>query len=192
MSEREPVATPRFRADAARGVTRSSRIALLVSAITLVIGQACYHYRAVPVQPITEDEPGGAPAAATEYESETVWALAWGLVQERPDIDNCEGQGLAEVRVTTNLGYALLTIATLGFASPARVEWKCAKATPSPEPIGAANVDAPMPWRAASGRRARRAPGRSAESVVRSTTVLGITNGSRSSQHPRAGVGGAP
>lgn len=142
MSEPERVATLRFRADVARGAARSGRVAALVLLITLVMGQACYHYRAVPVQPITADELGGAPAAATEYESETVWALAWGLAQQQPNIDNCKGQGLAEVRVTTNLGYALLTIATLGFASPARLQWKCAKVTPDPEPIGAARLGA--------------------------------------------------
>lgn len=140
MSEPEPVITPRFRADAC-GVGRGGRFARLVSATALLFCSACYHYRAVPAQPISEEEPGGAPALATEYESETVWALAWGLVQNRPNIDNCEGQGLAEVRVTTNLGYTLLTIATLGFASPARVEWRCAKATPAPEPIGRPDLD---------------------------------------------------
>lgn len=179
MSEPERVATLRLRADVACGAARSRRVAVLVLMTTLVIGQACYHYRAVPVEPMTEDEPGGAPAAATEYESETVWALAWGLVQQRPDIDNCEGQGLAEARVTTNLGYALLTIATLGFASPARVEWKCAKATPSPEPIGAADLELPMP-----------------PPVVRSLTIgardrPGITTSPPSSRHSRA-AGGPP
>lgn len=136
---------------AACSVGRPGRVGLLVSVTALLVCSACYHYRAVPVQPIGEETPGGAPAFATEPESETVWALAWGLIQSRPDIDNCEGQGLAEVRVTTNLGYTLLTIATLGFASPARVEWRCAKATPSPEPIGLPSVDpaVQLPWRAA-------------------------------------------
>lgn len=131
----------RTRPARSRPSCRARSVAGLLAGL-LVVGQACYHYRAVPVEPATEEEVGGAPALATDYEGETVWALGWGLLQERPFIDNCQGQPLAEVQVTTNLGFTLLTIVTLGFASPARVQWRCAKPTPTDTPIGGSETEA--------------------------------------------------
>jgi hypothetical protein len=91
----------------------------------------CYHYRAA----VSE---AAAPRAVDHYTGEVVWSLAWGMVQETPVV-NCDiplagtdtlKLPVAEVRVSTNLGFVLVTVATLGFAAPARVEWKCAKAKP--------------------------------------------------------------
>ena len=86
----------------------------------MVASQGCYHYRISP----TKFDP------ATEYKSATVHGLFWGAAQS-PKIlyaDNCVGSNrLDEVRMTTNLGYSLLTVATLGIWCPMKVEWKCAK-----------------------------------------------------------------
>ncbi len=110
---------------------------LIVSTILLVFhASACYHYRAIPQQQASDTAVGGARGLGTELEGEIVWALAWGLVQEAPRIDNCEGQDLAEVEVTSNLGFALLTIMTLGFVAPVKVEWRCGKPAPTDSVIG--------------------------------------------------------
>jgi hypothetical protein len=61
-----------------------------------------------------------------------VWSFIWGLAQEQPTIDNCQGQALAEVLMSTNLGFALLTVVTAGFVAPQIVEWTCAGAESSP------------------------------------------------------------
>ena len=96
----------------------------------------CYHYRAA----VSEV---AAPRAADHYTGEVVWSLAWGMVQETPVV-NCDipragtdtlKLPVAEVRVSTNLGFVLVTVATLGFAAPARVEWKCATEKPKDEII---------------------------------------------------------
>jgi hypothetical protein len=100
-----------------------SRAPLMTVLLYGVLATGCYYYRA--------QAPGAAGVGVTEYQGEVVWSLFWGLVQENPQITNCQGQGLSEVRNTTNFGFALLTVATLGIASPQRVEWKCAPATPS-------------------------------------------------------------
>jgi len=101
------------------------------AAFCWLLATGCYHYRAG----VSE---AAAPRAADRYTGEVVWALAWGLVQETP-IVNCDiplagtdtlKLPVAEVRVSTNLAFVLVTVATLGFAAPARVEWKCAKAKP--------------------------------------------------------------
>lgn len=100
---------------------RAAAMGVLVS-VALIAG--CYHYVA------KVSEAAGPPA--TEYTGEVVWSLAWGLVQQNPQIGNCQDQPLAEVRVSSNFGFVLLTIATLGIAAPAKVEWRCAKAKPAP------------------------------------------------------------
>ncbi|MFQ5961396.1 MAG: hypothetical protein ACE5MG_08350 [Candidatus Methylomirabilales bacterium] len=86
-----------------------------------ISAQGCYTYRA---------HAPGYPGVAEG--SEVVWSFAWGLAQELPTIDNCNNQALAEVTMRSNFAFALLTVVTLGFASPQKVEWKCARATPPP------------------------------------------------------------
>lgn len=92
----------------------------------LLSASGCFHYRLTPVTPDGEPLP-----PATEPESATVWSFAWGLAQPTVAPANCEGNGAAEVTTTTNLGYALLTVITLGIVAPAEVEWRCAKDAPT-------------------------------------------------------------
>ena len=103
---------------------RLARVSAKGLLLWLALSSGCYHYRA--------QAPDIAGAPATEYSGEVVWSLVWGLVQENPRIDNCNNQPLAEVRVTTNFGFALLTVVTLGLAAPAKVEWRCAKPAVTP------------------------------------------------------------
>ena len=93
---------------------------LIISAFFLLEG--CYHARInAPGEP------------ATEYNKVTVHSIAWGLVQENPIPDDCVSGAIDEVRVTTNLGYSLINVITLGFWKPMDIEWRCAK-TPPPVP----------------------------------------------------------
>ena len=88
----------------------------VMAILLIILTQGCYTYRLnAPNHPGVKDE------------GETVWSFAWGLVHERPRV-NCHGQALAEVTVKSNLAYDILTVATLGFASPKKVTWKCARA----------------------------------------------------------------
>ena len=94
----------------------------VVLGVCLTVTTSCYHFRAqAPTVP-----------GKTEPEREVVWSFIWGLAQEQPTIDNCQGQALAEVHMSTNLGFALLTVVTVGFAAPQIIEWTCAGAEPSP------------------------------------------------------------
>src|SRR5262252_10570366 len=110
---------------------RMLRTILLTAA--LVVAAGCYHTRV-----FTNGQP------ATEYTQQTVHSLFWGLVQqnvEPPTTNNCVSKAMQEVRVTTNLGYAFLTVLTLGIWSPMEIEWRCAKTPPPhPGPIGAAQA----------------------------------------------------
>lgn len=86
----------------------------------------CYHVRVIVPQP----DPG------TEYKKKTVQNLAWGALPKKErdfPASNClNSTGLDEVRLSSNLGYSFLTVGTLGFWSPAQIEWRCAKPHESP------------------------------------------------------------
>ncbi len=73
----------------------------------------------------------------TQPKGEVVWSIAWGIVQQQPTVDNCNEQALAEVHTSTNFAFVLLTVVSLGFASPQRVEWTCAPPTPTVGDLGA-------------------------------------------------------
>jgi hypothetical protein len=77
----------------------------------------CYHYRLTP-QNVTP---------ATRMPKQTVHALAWGLVQTNLDDKGvCMGNGVTDVVVTTNLGFMLIGVVTLGIWVPSQVEYACA------------------------------------------------------------------
>jgi hypothetical protein len=88
--------------------------------LSVITTCGCYHVRVIVPQP----DPG------TEYKKKTVQNLAWGMLPKKKDIPatNCLGSTrLDEVRASSNLGYNLLTVGTLGFWSPAQIEWRCTK-----------------------------------------------------------------
>lgn len=90
-------------------------VTLLVFSLMLT---SCYHVRTVAdVEAQREANP----------RSTTVWVYAWGLVQPRVVASECKSQALQDVRTSTNLGYALITVFTLGFVCPLNVEYTCSK-----------------------------------------------------------------
>jgi hypothetical protein len=98
-----------------RPIRRTAAVSLL-----LLGGTGCYHYHVAA--------PGFDPA--TEPQRQVVHSLAWGLVNKPQTAlaRNCaNSNALDQVKVSSNLGYTLLTVVTLGFWSPVQVEWKCAK-----------------------------------------------------------------
>lgn len=63
-------------------------------------------------------------------ESEVLWSLAWGAAQENFDTSqSCKGLPLKSVTTHSNLGFSLITVLSLGFASPVTVTWTCGKET---------------------------------------------------------------
>lgn len=97
----------------------TARIVLVLCFLSLQAG--CYHYRVVAPK----------PDPATDYEHRTVHALFWGLVQQDVPSDDCVSNAMDEVRVTTNFGYLVVSVVTLGIWVPLDVEWRCAKIPPS-------------------------------------------------------------
>jgi hypothetical protein len=62
----------------------------------------------------------------------TTWSFAWGLVEPKPITPNCDPRSnhMNQVQSKTNLGFALITVVTLGIVMPQRVEWCCAPYSP--------------------------------------------------------------
>ena len=93
---------------------------LTVFAVLVIISlSGCYHYRVT----VPDTDP------ATEYESKTMHTFFWGLINdpEKQVADDCVSNSIDEVRVSTNYGYALITVITLGIWTPMDVEWRCGK-----------------------------------------------------------------
>jgi len=94
----------------------------LCLALCAATATACFTYRV--------DAPNVTPVEAPGTRGrETVWSFLWGNLNQIPTVD-CKDQPLAEVTVRDNLGFTLLTILTLGLASPKQVEWSCAAPRP--------------------------------------------------------------
>jgi peptidoglycan/LPS O-acetylase OafA/YrhL len=91
------------------------RLAVVALGLTLAVG--CYHHRAAAAD----------LAPATESRSVMLWSFVWGALQQELQPDNCPKAALQQVTVSSNFAFALLTVVTLGFASPVTVEWRCAK-----------------------------------------------------------------
>ena len=89
--------------------------------LTLVLCSACWYHRVDVPSPVTK---------GTEYEGAVYWSFFWGAIQKEDPVSNCQGQALAEVKVSSNLAFALLKVATLGIVAPEHVAWRCAKAQP--------------------------------------------------------------
>ncbi len=68
----------------------------------------------------------------------TTWSFAWGLVQPKDINPKCDKRSdhMNSVTVKNNLGFALISIATLGIVMPQRVEWCCAPYSPPTESLG--------------------------------------------------------
>ena len=111
----------------------------LVSLACWATGLGCYRYH------LLVPEPDPIVTACQR----TVHALAWGLITHDTRSTHCEGavpdsvasacrqsNAIDQVRVSSNFGYTLLTIVTLGFWAPTTLEWHCAKPVEPPGDIG--------------------------------------------------------
>lgn len=87
---------------------------------------SCYHVRTV-ANPEAPRDPNP--------ERRTVWVYAWGLIEQpRVPAPECKTEAFQEVRTSTNLGFALITVVTLGCVCPLTIEYTCAKpSNPTPE-----------------------------------------------------------
>jgi hypothetical protein len=78
----------------------------------------CYSYRLRPAAQ-------AAPAPVSEHVA-LRGSYLWGLYEPPGEAFDCQGNGVTDVTTRSNLGFALLTVATLGGVALAEVEWSCA------------------------------------------------------------------
>ena len=66
------------------------------------------------------------------YKQKTMASYFWGTVNNphRAVDSTCGSAGLDEVKITTNLGYSLINVVTLGIVGIVKVQWKCHKPAP--------------------------------------------------------------
>ena len=109
---------------------RAALTALVCAALLVGSAGGCYRYRVV-----ASGEAGANPT--TFPRSETLHSFFWGLLQDSSLTGVCAAdESLSSVRATTNLGFALITVLTVGIYAPARVEYQCASHAPEPGVIG--------------------------------------------------------
>jgi Bor protein len=96
----------------------------------LLVSAGCYRYRVV-----ASGEAGANPS--TFPRTETLHSFLWGFLQDNSLTSVCaEDEALSSVRATTNLGFALITVITVGIYAPAQVEYQCVNPTPDTGVIG--------------------------------------------------------
>lgn len=68
----------------------------------------------------------------------TTWAFAWGLVQPKDINPKCDSRfnHLNMVSAKNNLGFALISVLSLGIVMPQRIEWNCAPYSPPTDSLG--------------------------------------------------------
>jgi len=96
-------------------LTRIATVFLLICTLSL---SSCYHYRISSL---------GDPDSVLIQQKTQVNYL-WGFIQPKDLRANCEG--INKVRISTNLGYILLSVVTVGIVVPQKVEWVCAAENP--------------------------------------------------------------
>ena len=121
---------------------------VIAGLLALALLAGCSSYRVK-----TLERPG-----ATD-DSKIVWSYAWGLLPGLPEAD-CPSQLLSEVTVESHFGFDLISVITLGLASPKRVSWTCARSDPGAVPIDLnANPSADSPAESSEGAAASREAG---------------------------------
>lgn len=68
----------------------------------------------------------------------TTWSFLWGLIQPKDINPKCDARSnhMNKVAVKNNLGFALLSVVTLGIVMPQRIEWCCAPYSPATDSLG--------------------------------------------------------
>ena len=96
---------------------------------TTLLLNSCYSYRV-----------GTQAQKGTEVNTKVAHSFFWGLVKKPKEIstplcDSIQANGMAEVTAKTNLGYALITVVTLGIWAPMELEWYCGKPSSTIKPL---------------------------------------------------------
>ena len=108
-------------------MTHAARLRPLLLILALTTLGGCYAHRVS----VIGTDPGGTNGPATDYEGTIAWSFLWGVAEKVPIPSNCQGQPLTEVKASSNLAFDLLSVVTLGAVVPVRMDWLCARPTPT-------------------------------------------------------------
>lgn len=70
--------------------------------------------------------------ADIHYKQKIMASYFWGTINNphRTVDSTCGSAGIDEVKITTNFGYSLIHVVTLGIVNIVKVQWKCHKPAP--------------------------------------------------------------
>ena len=70
--------------------------------------------------------------ADIHYKKKVVTSYLWGILNKPQNVIDtaCGKAGLSDVKITSNIGYSLLHVVTLGIVNMVKMEWKCQKEEP--------------------------------------------------------------
>jgi hypothetical protein len=99
----------------------------------ILLASAVFALAAAGCSTTTVSVPNPDPVTEYREHNTTAHTFFWGLVQDPQTVvaANCESNSLDNVRVSTNYGFALVTVLSLGIWSPLEVNWRCAEAPDS-------------------------------------------------------------
>jgi uncharacterized protein YceK len=99
-----------------------SGFVVLLFLLAFIMLSGCYTYR---LQTHAQ--------AGSEVTTVNASSYLWGILQSpkggitTPLCDSLDVNGVSVVRVRTNLGYALITVVTLGIWCPMKIDYRCSK-----------------------------------------------------------------
>ena len=104
--------------------------------LILVMTLAVFSYSCTTTRIVTKYD--SDTFANNPLNQRTTWSFAWGLVQPKDINPKCDSRfnHLDQVTVKNNLGFALISVLTLGIVMPQRVEWSCAPYSPPTDSLG--------------------------------------------------------
>jgi hypothetical protein len=76
--------------------------------------------------------PGYQNTSDVIYKKTVAKSYFWGIINKPHTIKDttCGKAGLSEVKITSNLGYSVIHVATLGIVHLVKIEYKCQKEPP--------------------------------------------------------------
>ncbi|MGI9546573.1 MAG: hypothetical protein ACR2MM_05025 [Flavobacteriaceae bacterium] len=100
--------------------SQSTHILILLTLCLLISTTSC------SVTEVAASEDASTAEGLCEACEKTTWSFAWGLVEPVPIDPDCRTGTMTKVRSRWNLGFALISVASVGIVIPQRVEWDCA------------------------------------------------------------------
>ena len=129
-------------------ISTLKKIPLLLCTFAVLSAPGCAVFHVYQTGGPEGREAGNQPA--TEWQSKNLNSFGWNLrtqdyVAEKCTLSNGTRLGIEELKVETNAGNTLASVATLGFWTRLKVSYRCAKPKPITGTLAPSNSTTPAP-----------------------------------------------